>query len=190
VSKGNPIGFLDSEDEEVVDKMGHDWRLRRTGRMTGDEWEEVARFLLMHMVDFVDSELVETDEDMKKFDLILSILGEDGSVDGEGRKRISDAYLKLARDRDESYQQQDDVEGKLEARDRMIAGLKEELKSLSTRRDSPDLEKLLASKTLTIAMWHRQIGWRRRWRLPSGRQRRQKRRQRRSGGHGRRRRHR
>jgi len=84
----------------------------------------------------VDSELVETEGDMKEFDLGLRILGEDGSVDGEDRKRISDAYMKLARDRDESYQQQDDVEDKLEARDRIITGLKEQLKSLSTRRDS------------------------------------------------------
>jgi len=44
------------------------------------------------------------------------------------------------------------MEDKLEARHRMIAGLKEELKSLSNRRDSSDLEKLLADKTLVVAM--------------------------------------
>jgi len=71
VSKGNPIGFLDSEDEEILDQWGHDWRVRRVGRMTGDEWEDIGRFLLTHTVNPLDSELVETDEDMKVFDLIL-----------------------------------------------------------------------------------------------------------------------
>jgi len=152
VSKGNPAGFLDSEDEEIVDQMGHNWRLRRMSRMTGDEWEEVARFLLTYTVNIVNSELVETDGDMKILDLILRILGEDGSVDGEGRKRISDAYLKLARDRDESYQQQDDVEDKLEARDGMIVGLREQLAELTTRKDSSELEKRLADQTRSVAM--------------------------------------
>jgi len=133
--------------------MGHDWRLRRIHGMTGKEWEKVARFLLTHTVDFVDSELVETDWEMKKFDLMLRILGEDGSVDGEGQKRIADAYEKLARDRNEFHLQQDNVEDKLEARDCLIVGLKEELKGLSMRRDSSNLEKLLADKTLTIAMF-------------------------------------
>ena len=114
VPKGNSIWFLGREGGEVVGEMGHGWRLRRIGRMTGDEWE-VARFLLTHTVGFIDSELVETDWEMKRFDLMLRILGEGGSVYGEGRKRIANAYEKFARDRDEVHQQQDDVEDMLEA---------------------------------------------------------------------------
>jgi len=34
------------------------------------------------MVNFVESELVETEDDMKEYDLIITILGEDGSVEG------------------------------------------------------------------------------------------------------------
>jgi len=64
--------------------------------MKGWEWQIVADFLLRHTVNFVGSELVETGDDMKEFDLMLRILGEDGSVDGEGQRRISDAYMKLA----------------------------------------------------------------------------------------------
>jgi len=90
---------------------------------------------------------------MKEFDLMLRIIGEDGSVDGQGRKRIPDAYEKLARDRDEFHGQQNDVEDKLEARDRLIAGLREGLKSLTTKRDSSGLELLLATKSLTIDMF-------------------------------------
>jgi len=121
--------------------------------MTWDEWRDVAIFLLTYTVNFLESELVETDTDMKKFDLILRILGEDGSVDGEGRKGIADAYEKLASDRDEFHEQQNDVEDKLEARDRFIAGFREELKSLTKKRDSSELELLVATKTLMIDMF-------------------------------------
>jgi len=95
--------------------------------MTGDEWENVARFLLRHTVNFVDSELVKTDEDKKEFDLALRILAEEGSVDGEGRKQIADAYEKPAKDRDVFYQQQGNMEDKIEARDGIIVGLREQL---------------------------------------------------------------
>ena len=212
VSKGNPIGFLDSEDEEVVDQMGHDWRLRRMSRMTAGEWENVARFLLTHTVNFVDSsphdiksnrcidfktkknfvdsELVETDEEMKEFDLWLRIPDEEGSVDGEGRQAISDAFRKLAKERDDSYQQQDDVKDKLEARDGIITGLQQRLKSLMTRKDSSELEKQLADQTHAVMLAENGIRMKRSCKLPSGRHRRQRRRQGGSGGHGRRRRHR
>jgi len=49
--------------------------------MTADDWECVARFLLKHTVNFVDSELGETDKDIKEFDPVLRILSEEGSVD-------------------------------------------------------------------------------------------------------------
>jgi len=62
----------------------------------GGEREKVARFLLIHTVNFVDSELVETDEEMKEFDLVLRILGEEGSENREDRQAISNAFQKLA----------------------------------------------------------------------------------------------
>jgi len=45
----------------------------------------MLRDFCLHTVNFVDSELVETDEEMKEVDLVLRILGEDGSENGEGR---------------------------------------------------------------------------------------------------------
>jgi len=74
-SKRNPTGFLDSDNEEVVDQMGCDWRERRIREMIEREWEDVAGFLLTHTVAFVDSELVETEKFMQGFDLILRIIG-------------------------------------------------------------------------------------------------------------------
>jgi len=120
--------------------------------MTEHGWKDVAEFLLLHTVRLVNSVLLSGHSDMQEFNLMLRILGEDGNVNGEGRKRIANAYEKLARDREEVYQQQDDVEDKLEARDRLIAGLREELRSLTKKRDSSDLELLLAYKTLMIDM--------------------------------------
>jgi len=61
--------------------------------MTGEEWEDVAGFLLRHTVGFVDSELLETEQTMQEFELMIRILGEDRSVDGEGRDKISDTYI-------------------------------------------------------------------------------------------------
>jgi len=45
----------------------------------------------------VGSELVETEEEMKQFDLILRILTEDGSMDSKGRRLIFSTYSKPER---------------------------------------------------------------------------------------------
>jgi len=44
------------------------------------QWDEVARLLLPHTANPVDSEVMETDEKMQEFDLVVRILGEDGRV--------------------------------------------------------------------------------------------------------------
>ena len=152
VSKGNPIRFLDSHGEEMVDKWGHEWRERRMSKLTEDEWKDIAEFLLSHTVDLVDSELLEGDIQMKQFDLALRILGEDGSVDGEGRRAISKAFWNLAVERDDSCGRQDDVDDKLEARDKMIAGLRGQLAEVTTRKDSSELEKQLTDQTYSIVL--------------------------------------
>jgi len=76
------------DDEAILDRWDYDW-MRRRRRMTEYEWKDVAEFLLSHTVSFVDSELLGGDLDMEEFDLRLRILGEDRSVDGEGRRAIS-----------------------------------------------------------------------------------------------------
>jgi len=140
VAKGNPTGFLDSEDEAVVDQWGHDWRERRVKAVKGWEWRIVAEILLTNMVKFVESELFETDEAMKRFDLMLRILGVDGSVDGEGQRNIIDAYMRLNH-------------GDL------ITGLREQLAQLATRKDSSELEKQLAVQAHSIAMFAENGVW-------------------------------
>jgi len=92
----------------------------------------VCGILLTHVVDFKDSVLVETDEGMKELELVLRILGEKRTVDGEGRQSVSDAFRKLAKQRDNFHRQQDDVEGKLEAQDGIIAGLRERSEVFTT----------------------------------------------------------
>jgi len=109
VSNGDSTGFLDGDDELTVDQMGHEWMLRRM-LMTAGEWENLVIFLLTHTVNFVDSGLVETDEEMKGFDLVIRILAEEGSKKGEGRQAISDAFRQLAKPRDNFHQQQEDVD--------------------------------------------------------------------------------
>jgi len=156
VAKGNPTAFLDSI---VLDQCGHDWRERRVKAMKKWEWKFVAECLLMFTVNFVESELVETDEDIKRFDLMIRILGEDGSVDGEGLQRIADAFTKLERQMGKFYQQQDDADDNLKARDGIIAGLREQLAQLSDRKDSSELEKQLADQTHSIAKFAENGVW-------------------------------
>ena len=92
MAKGNPTGFLDGDDEEMVTQWGYDWRERKLRKVIEEEWEEVARFLLTNTFNFVDDKLVEGTSEMKEYDLLLRILGEDGSVDGGGRRAISKAF--------------------------------------------------------------------------------------------------
>jgi len=88
--------------------------------MRGWEWRHVAEFLLMYTVNFVESELVETNDDMKRFDLMIRILGEDGRVNSEGITRIADAFMKLGQQMGKFIQRQDDIDADLEARNGMM----------------------------------------------------------------------
>lgn len=99
----------------------------------------------------MESGLVGTDEEMKEFDLVLRILGEEGSVDGEGRQVISEAFRKFANRRDNFHQQQDYVEDKLEAfLGGIMAGLRERLTNFTTREASPELKKKAAEQTYAV----------------------------------------
>ena len=114
VAKGNPTGFLDSEDEAVLDQWDLDWRERMLKTMTRLGRRMVAEFLLMFTVNFVESELLETDDVVKKrFDLMMRILDEDGSVNSEGKKRIADAYMDLERRMGKFYQRPDNADASL-----------------------------------------------------------------------------
>lgn len=47
VVRGNPMGFLKSENEKVIDGWSLDFRESRFMEMTKGEWVDVARFLLL-----------------------------------------------------------------------------------------------------------------------------------------------
>jgi len=116
------------------------------------EWKFVATMLLKFTANLVDSELVEIEDSMKEFDLMIRILGEDGSTDGEGLMRITYAFMRVERELNKYRTQHDDADDSLEARDSIIAVLKEQIVQLSVRKDSSELEKQLADRThdLTI----------------------------------------
>jgi len=152
VAKGNLTGFLDSDDEAILDQCGHDWKERRENAMKLWEWKFVAKMLLKFTVNLVESELVETEDSMKEFDLMIRILGEDGSTEGEGLMRILYAFAKVERELDKYRQQHDDADAILEARDGIIAGLREQLAQLSVRKDSSELEKQLADQTHNLTI--------------------------------------
>lgn len=76
VGKGNPVGFLDSEDEELIDELGREQKKERFNSMNREEWKTVALFLLGHMVSLVGGRGKPEGID---FVYVQAILGEDGS---------------------------------------------------------------------------------------------------------------
>jgi len=146
VAKVNQTGFLDSDYEAILDQYGHDWKERRENAMKLWEWKFVAKMLLKFTVNLVDSELVETEDSMKEFDLMIRILGEDGSMDGEGLMRITYAFMRVERELDKYRRQHDNADASLKVRDGIIAGLKEQIAQLSVRKGSSELEKQLADR--------------------------------------------
>ena len=48
VGKGNPTGFLDSEDEEMFDQWEKEHREKSYAEMSREEWKKVAEFFLIH----------------------------------------------------------------------------------------------------------------------------------------------
>jgi len=165
--------------------------MKRMKRMRADDRVVFARFLLLHTVDFVDSALVETNEEIKQFNLICTANSLGGWKCGWRRlTRNMRRMPKLARQMDKFYQRQDDVEVMLEvmleARDGIIAKLREGLITLTTREDSSELEKKVTDQThAVIYLRNRECRGGRGCRLLGRLQRR-----RRSGRHGQRRRHR
>ena len=106
VAKGNPPGFLDSEDEEVLDSLSVRIARRAKDALGRDLWRSAAEFLLEQMVNFTEETLVETEPEMKSFDLLLKILGMNGGGEWEGREEIKRLIQKAIRERDDNYRTQ------------------------------------------------------------------------------------
>ena len=77
VEKGNPTGFLDSENGELFDWWGKEQAEERFERMTRKEWRGVAEFLLGSTIQLLQCP-------GEKLNLIQAILGKDGSEGFEG----------------------------------------------------------------------------------------------------------
>jgi len=86
---------------------------------------------------------------MKEFDMILRIIGDDGSIEGTGRHAISQAP-EFGAEWEDAARVQDEYEDKLEAKDRIITGCKEQLQALTT--GGIELEKRFATQTHTITL--------------------------------------
>ncbi|KAF8456178.1 hypothetical protein BGX38DRAFT_1266492 [Terfezia claveryi] len=86
VVKGNPMGFLDTDDEAEIDGWGREERKRRFNSMNLDEWKTIGLFLLKHIVNLVGGEGAPEGTD---FRFVEAILREDGSVEFKGRDNIS-----------------------------------------------------------------------------------------------------
>jgi len=151
VAKGNPPGFLDSEDEEVLDTR----YLRETtivkDALLSDDWRNAAEFLLGLIVNFTEDILVETDPKMKEYDLLLRILGMYGMEEDEAKEEITSLVQKAVCKRDNNYGMQDDTDDQIEALQVVNKGLREELAKLATGSES-ELQAKLAEQTHFMAI--------------------------------------
>ncbi|KAF8417689.1 hypothetical protein EV426DRAFT_681950 [Tirmania nivea] len=77
VGKGNPIGFHDSEVEELIDGWVREQRAEKFKSMDLWEWKTLALYLLGHMVSLVGGERAPEGTQL------------DGSVEFEGRDNLS-----------------------------------------------------------------------------------------------------
>jgi len=146
VAKGNPPGFLDSEDEEILDSIAVK-RAKMVENALGREfWRSAADFLLEQMVHFTEEVLVETEPEMKKHDLLLRVLGMHGEGMWKGREEIKELIQKAIRERDDNYEMQDNTDDQIEALLVVNEGLSEELANLATGSDS-ELQAKLADQT-------------------------------------------
>jgi len=100
VAKGNPPGFLDSEDEAVLDAAAM-WEAKFVmNAFTEHDWRNIAEFLLGLMVDFTEDILLVTKPEMKTYDLALRILGGWGPGEDEAKEEITSLVQNAIRERD------------------------------------------------------------------------------------------
>jgi len=99
VAKDNPVGFLDSDDEELLGISPRKMAGMVKEKLGKQTWRFAAEFLLRHVVDFVDEILVQSESGMNEYDLLLRILGVNGSEGDESQEAVSDVLKRVAEDR-------------------------------------------------------------------------------------------
>ena len=114
--------------------------------MLPSDWRNAAEFLLGLMVNFTEDILFETAPEMKKYDLLLRILGMWGKEKDEAKEEITRLVQNAIREKDNNYGRQGDVDDQIDALRIVNEGLREELAKLATGSDS-ELQTKLAEQT-------------------------------------------
>ena len=130
VKKGNPVGLLDSEDEELIDAMAVEQEREKYRTMSRQEWKTVALFLLKHFTRLVNGGGAPAGTDYKN---VLAILGEDGSVDFDGRETLCDYVDCGVAERDRYLIAEDDAQDRETALEGEISLLKDQVKRISAK---------------------------------------------------------
>ncbi|KAF8433387.1 hypothetical protein BGX38DRAFT_1146165 [Terfezia claveryi] len=115
VGKGNPRGFLDTDGEAEIDRWGREEKKKR------------------HMVSLVAGEGAP---EGTGFDFIQAILGEDGSVEFEGRDDLSKGVDVILKQRNGYLTELDYTQDRETELEREIGILMDQVKNLSTRGDA------------------------------------------------------
>ncbi|KAF8419562.1 hypothetical protein EV426DRAFT_615153, partial [Tirmania nivea] len=112
-AKGNPAGYLDSEDEEMLDEWGRRNESEVFCKMGVQDWKTVAIFLLEHVVRLVEGVGLEEASPGTGLSYVQAILGEDGSVVFEGREELSKNIITIIGGREALQSEVDELEDKV-----------------------------------------------------------------------------
>ncbi|KAF8421450.1 hypothetical protein EV426DRAFT_200406 [Tirmania nivea] len=99
-AKGNPAGYLDSEDEEMLDEWSRENESEVFHKMGVQNWKIVAIFLLEHVVRLVEGVGLEEAPPGTGLAYVQAILGKDGSVAFEGRDELSEKIIAVIGERE------------------------------------------------------------------------------------------
>jgi len=155
VKKGNPIGFLDSEDEELIDGWAVEQEKERYRTMSRQEWKTVGLFLLKHFTRLVNGDGAPAGTD---YENVLAILGEEGSEEFGGRETLCSWVNDIMAERDRYLSAEDDTQHRETALERDIAILKDQVKRLSAKGELElELTKVQKSLEDAVLMVNRQM---------------------------------
>jgi len=130
VKKGNPIGFLDLEDKELIDAVMVEQESEKFRSMSSNEWKTVGLFLLKHFTRLVNGDGAPTDTDLEN---VLAILGEDGSLDFRKRDELSSWVDAIMAERNQRLNAEDDAQDTVTVLKQETSLLKDQVKRLSAK---------------------------------------------------------
>ena len=104
------------------------------------------------MVNFTEDILIESEPEMKTYDLALRILSRWGMGEDEAKEEIIKLVQNAIRERDDNYGRQDDMDDQIEALRVVNEGLREQLAKLATGSHSELQAKLVEQTHFTALM--------------------------------------